>query len=111
MSVYINDGARHTGELVDLGEGHVDLPWPRKTASRLAPAVRAYLAEIGARGKAEREHRVELGHFLRALADRPEIPPGRAEDVPRCRGRGRAPGVATVSVPDPVCQVRPCGVL
>jgi hypothetical protein len=76
VSVYINDGARHTGELVDLGEGHVDLPWPRKTASRLAPAVRAYLAEIGARGKAEREQRVELGHFLRALADRPETPQG-----------------------------------
>jgi hypothetical protein len=47
VSVHNNGGARHTGELVDLGEGHVDLPWPRKTASRLAPAVRAYLAEVG----------------------------------------------------------------
>ena len=76
VSVYINGGARQTGELVDLGEGHVDLPWPRKTASRLAPAVRAYLAEIGAR-EAERGAARRAGSFPpRARRSTPRYPRG-----------------------------------
>jgi len=91
VSVYINDGARHTGELVDLGEGHVDLPWPRKTASRLAPAVRL---PRGDRGEGQGWERSSASSWVISSARSPIDPrhPGasrRCSAMPRTRSSAR----------------------